>query len=194
MKPTYQNGDLIGFQGYHPVSRLIGLGTGGFPFWPLYWGISHIGIIGSYKGEQYLFESTELTDLPCAIKGTRQAGTQAHKLEDRLAVYDGRAWHYPLTAPLYPQESKRLNRFLLDHLGRPYDRLGAFASSDWVMTWIEPSLREDQLAFCYCSEVVEGVFRYIDRWHVADIGQYSPNRLVRVARRKGLIGKRRRIL
>lgn len=185
-------GDLIGFLGNSWSSKLICLGTGGFPWWPGR-GVSHVGIMGQYKGQLYLFESTELTDLPCAIKRKRIKGSQAHKLQDRLKVYEGKAWHYPLSAPLYTAERQRLNRFLRDTLGRPYDRLGAFRSGDGLSI-VERWTREDQLAWLYCSEWVEAAWRYLGRLQQWDIGDLSPNELIRAGYRHGIIGQRRRLL
>lgn len=187
-----QPGDIIGFLGHGALSQCICCGTFALPFWPFYAGVSHVGIIGSYKRQLYLFESTTLCDLPCAIKGHTIKGTQAHRLEDRLAAYHGRVYHYPLLSPLYADEKKRLNRFLLDTLGRPYDAIGARRSGDGFW-FLERWSREDQLARIYCSEWVAAAHAYIRLFQTDDIGKWSPNAFIRAERKQGIIGRRTRL-
>lgn len=179
-------GDIIGFLGNSATSRLICLGTGGWPYWP-YSGLSHIGIVGQYERKNYLFEATTLCDLKCAIRGKRIKGTQAHRLPDRLETYNGRVWHYPLLEPLWPNQKGRLNKFLLSHLGHQYDRHAAFMASDISPSFIESYLHPEQRD-AFCSFWCASAHANIGRFKTADLGRWSPNRFVKYQRKDGILG------
>src|ERR1044072_910827 len=93
-------GDIIGFSGNSWLSAGICLATLGLPWWSL----SHVAILGEYQGRLLAFEATTLCNLPGHITGKTIRGTQAHSLDDRLASYDGKAWHYALTTPLFDDQ------------------------------------------------------------------------------------------
>src|SRR5690349_8736683 len=90
-----QVGDIIGFCGNSWQSSAINLVTYGWPFWPVY-SLSHVGIIGEFKGEKVLYESTTFDDKKCLIQKKLFHGSQCHRLQDRLEGYPGVIWHYPL--------------------------------------------------------------------------------------------------
>jgi len=137
-----KDGDLLGFSGQGWLSDVINLGTWRLPRW----GISHIGIVCTYRKEKYIFESTTTIDKPCDIKHQRVRGVQAHKLEDILAR-PGKVWHYPLVSPLFMFEIQRLLLNLLSVLGKPYDLIGAGRSAGFLIRIIGKCLRRDSTAF-----------------------------------------------
>lgn len=180
-----QPGDIIGFLGNSGISRTICIGTGGWPFWP-YLGLSHVGIMGESHGKTLLFESTTLCDLPCAIQGKPFRGTQAHPLEDRVATYPGRIWHYPLSEPLWDNERERLNAFLLEHIGADYDKFAALFAADLAPSWVESYLNPEHRDSC-CSVWACAAHAYIGRFSTSNVGRWSPTRFCRAERRQGLL-------
>ncbi len=185
MNTDIKPGDIIGFTGANPVSDMINLGTYGIPRVSC----SHVGIIGEYNGEQLLFESTTLDDTPCVIQGKCVAGTQAQRLADRLASYQGRVWHYPITRPLYDHERSRMNQFLLDHIGISYDKLGAFRSNDHL-SLIESFFHEENLHSIFCSEWCAATHNHIGLFSTSNASRWSPNRFLRAERFYGTLYRR----
>ena len=133
LRPSFRAGDVIGFSGANWESDLINLATLGIPRIS----ISHVAIVGPYRGELVLFESTTLGDLPCIVRGEVFHGTQAHRIEDRLESYHGKAWHYPLAKPLRFSEADHLGHWLIHHVGIAYDEIGAFRSGGESFGWLE---------------------------------------------------------
>lgn len=175
-------GDILGFCGYNHISDIINIGTLGLPRFS----ISHVGILGEYKGELVLFESTTLDNLPCLIQGKLFKGTQAHHIDERVKSYHGKVWHYALTRPLYDFEKDRLNSFLLGTIGIPYDQIGAFRASDhW--SWIEQWFHEENLSSIFCSEWCAAAHNDIGIFSTSDASRWSPNRLIRAERWHGLL-------
>lgn len=182
-------GDIIGFSGDHWQSLVINLVTYGIPWWSL----SHIGIIGEYKGQPLLFESTTLDDTPCVVRGRGFQGTQAQHLESRLASYRGKVWHYPLYRSLFDHEKSRLNSFLLDTIGIPYDQIGAFRAGGIGYSWLESQLREADLSSLFCSEWCCAAHTAIGLFKTTNVSRYSPNKFVRAERRQELLLSPRRL-
>jgi hypothetical protein len=184
-----KQGDIIGFVGNGLISAGISLASWGIPWYS----VSHIGIIGRWRGRNYLFESTALDDEPCAIRKQSFAGTKAKNLRDRIAAYHGKAWHYPLTRPLYNFEKKRLNDFLLSTLGLPYDTIGAFRAGGISWSWLESRLRDQDLHAIFCSEWCSAAHTNIGIFHTDNASRWSPHRFVLAERRLGILGKPRRL-
>jgi hypothetical protein len=184
-------GDIIGFSGRSWVSAAINIATYGIPLW----GISHVGILANCPdGKLRLFESTTLDgDIPCEITGKPICGTQAHALDFILGHYDGKAYHYPLYRPLYPNEDERLTEFLIDTIGVPYDMLGAFRSAGVGLSWIESLFREQDLTSIFCSEMVAAAYATVGLFATDNVSRWNPNRLVRRLRRAGILLRPRRL-
>ena len=184
-RPRPKAGDIIGFSGDSWLSLGISVATYGIPFWSL----SHVGILGEYEGELLLFESTSLSKLSCVIQGKRASGTQAHRLGECVEAYGGRVSHYPLYRPLYTFESKRLSAFLLEYLGKDYDAIGAFRSGGIGWSWLESKLRPQNLSSLFCSEYCAAAHAHVGIFRTDHAGRWSPNRLVRTERRRGILLK-----
>lgn len=183
-------GDVIGFSGRSWLSAGINLATYGIPLW----GISHVGIMANdASGRLLIFESTSLDDLPCEISGKIFTGTQAHKLDDILRVYKGRAYHYPLYRPLYPDEDERLTQFLMDTIETPYDKMGAFRSAGVGLSWIESLFREQDLSTIFCSEWTVAALSVIGVFPTSNASRWNPNRLCRHLRWNHVVYKPRRL-
>lgn len=185
----YKAGDIIGFSGFSRDSILVNLLTYGFPGWS----ISHVGIIGEYDGEKLLFESTILSNIPCVIQKKPFRGVQAVKLEDRLASYKGRVWHYPVYRQLYDAEANRLNKFLFRKIGIPYDKVGGMRSAGVGLSWLESKLRGEDLSSLFCSEYIAAAYRRIGLLRTDNASRWNPNKFVRYARRKRTLLRPRRI-
>jgi len=184
-RPEPKAGDIIGFSGDSWLSAGINLVTYGIPFWSL----SHVGILGEHDGELLLFESTSLSDLPCVIQGKPVWGTQAHRIDECVRAYGGKVWHYPLYRPLYPFENKRLSAFLLEYLGKDYDAIGAFRAGGIGWSWLESKLRRQDLTSLFCSEYCAAAHAHVGVFRTDHVSRWSPNRLVRTERRRGILLK-----
>jgi hypothetical protein len=179
-----QPGDIIGFSGANRVSDFINVVTYGIPRWSL----SHIGIVGEYKDERVLFESTTLDPDPCLVRGERFNGAQAHSIDSRIAHYEGRIWHYPLYRSLYPAERQRLNEFLNRTIGTPYDKVGAFRAGGIGFSWLESKLHPVMsLNAMFCSEWCAAAHTDIGLFRTDDVGRWSPNLFVRAERRQRIL-------
>lgn len=174
-------GDIIGFSGKGLLSDFINVVTLGVPRVNL----SHVGILGEHQGRLYLFESTTLDNLPCEIMGKPIKGTQAHTLAKVVEAYQGKVWHYPLYRELYPSEAARLNQFLVQSLGKPYDSLGAMRS----VSWVESLFRHQDLASIFCSEWLAAALATIGLCPTDNASRWNPNRLVRRLRRREIVLK-----
>ena len=184
-RPIPKAGDLVGFSGGGWLSAAINIATYGLPFF----GLSHIGIIGSHEGELLLFESTSLSRLPCLIQGKPVFGTQAHRLDDRVKVYKGKVWLYPLVTRLYDFESERLSKFLTAFIGKNYDAIGAFRAGGIGWSWLESKLRRENLESLFCSEYCAAAHANIGIFRTDNVSRWSPNRLARTERRRGILRK-----
>lgn len=187
---SYNVGDIIGFSGHDWLSAGINLATYGIPGFSL----SHVGIVGEYQNEKVLFESTTLSELPCLMQGRVVSGAQVHRIEERLAGYAGRAWHYPLYRTLYTHERRRLNAFLYAHVGTPYDTIGAFRSAGIGYSLIESKLRRADLSSLFCSEWCAAAHATIGLFATGHVSRWNPNRFVRYERRAGILKRRVRLI
>ncbi len=184
-----KTGDLIAFSGFGRKSVLVNLATFGFP----YWWASHVGIVGEHKGEQLLFESTTLSNVPCAIQKKPFKGVQSVRLPDRVRSYNGRVYHYPVYRPLFGFEADRLNEFLLSKIGVPYDLQGGMLSATHGISWLESRFRGENLNFIFCSELVAAAHANIGLLQTSSASRWNPNRLIRYERRNGILRRARRL-
>ncbi len=182
-------GDVVGFSGQGFVSDAINLGSFGVPRW----GLSHIGIIGKYKGERYLFESTTLNKgKPCDIRGEACSGVQAHYLGDILDR-PGKVWQYKLAQKLQKEQSNKLTTNLLEHLGTAYDYFGAARSGGVLLRKVEGFLRPEDLSTFFCSELVALMLDQLGLISVENASAQSPNSLARKLIRENLTTYAKRI-
>lgn len=186
-----QAGDIVACLGQTRESKTICLGTLGWPFWP-YLGVSHLGIIGEYRGKPYIFESTTWNEFKCEIRHKTIKGTQAHRIEPWIERYAGMIWHYPLITPLYRDEKTRLNKFLRDGCGEPYDTLGALRIGAGL-SWLESRLGINQLASIFCSEWCAAAHSHIGIFNTDNVSRWSPNKFLRAERRQKILGRPRRL-
>lgn len=184
-----RDGDVIGFSGKGFVSDGINLATFGIPRW----GLSHIGIVASYAGKRYLFESTTLNGgKPCDILDKPISGVQAHLICDIL-TRPGKVWHYPLSVSLDLAERYRLSMLLQTYLGTPYDYKGAARSGGNLIRIFEGILRRQDLSEFFCSELVALILTQLGVAHIMNASAQSPNSLVRRTKRVGICLPRKRI-
>lgn len=186
----FKAGDLVGFSGNGVVSDVINIATFGAPRW----GLSHIGIIAPWSFGMVMFESTSLAPpgVQCVIQRKWVSGTQAHFLSD-IKIRPGKIWHYPLSRDLYPEEERRLGRFLEAQIGRPYDMRGALRSGGMVARALNAVLRPEDLGQLFCSEFVAAAYGNLGILPTANASSYSPNAFVRRCRRHGIVKPRIRL-
>ena len=184
-----KTGDVISFSGFGRKSAFINLVTFG---WPFFWA-SHVGIIGEHEGEQLLFESTTLSNIPCVVQEKPFKGVQAVRLADRVGTYQGRVYHYPIYRPLFGFESDRLNEFLLSKIGIPYDLHGGMRSATHGLSWLESRFKGEDLNFIFCSELVAAAHARIGLLQTTSASRWNPNRLIRYERRTSILKRARRL-
>ncbi|MHC4703559.1 MAG: hypothetical protein ACYTFQ_23595 [Planctomycetota bacterium] len=184
--PPLKPGDIIGFTGLGWECVAINILTYGLPRLS----IAHVGIMGEYEGELLLFESTTLSDVPCVIQGKLIDGVQAVRLPDRIKGYNergGRIWHYPLHRPLYDHESTRLNKFLAEQIGRPYDTTGAMNAGGLIWSTIKSWLHDADLSELFCSELSTAAHNYIGMMRTKNVSRWNPNNFIRYETAKGIV-------
>jgi hypothetical protein len=183
-------GDWIGFSSHSAFGASVNTFTWGIPFWHL----SHVGVIADYEGQLLLFESTTLSDVPCVIQRKPVRGVQAVRLRDRLAKYQGKAWRYPLYRTLYDHESRRLTKFLVDRLGRPYDERAAIESAGLLglLTCVATKIRVPDWAY-FCSDLGMGAVSDVGLIATDDSAKWNPNKAVRYLRKREILLPRRRL-
>ena len=184
-----KTGDIIAFSGFGHKSVIVNLVTFGWPFWYA----SHVGIIGEYEGEQLLFESTTLSNLSCVVQQKPFKGVQSVRLSDRVKTYNGRVYHYPIYRQLFGNESDRLNEFLLEKVGTPYDLHGGMRSATHGLSWLESKFKGEDLNFIFCSELVAAAHARIGLLQTSSASRWNPNRLIRYERRTGILRRSRRL-
>ena len=185
VKVKLKPGDIIAYSGKSFPSFVVNLCSYGIPWLHA----SHVGIIGEYKSELLIFESTTLSNVPCVIQGRPFKGTQAVRLKDRLATYNGRVYHYPLYRPLFDAENKRLTEFLTAHIGIAYDLVGALRSGGAALSWFESWLRKEDLGLIFCSELCAAAHRNIGMLRTDNVSRWNPNRFIRYERRENILVK-----
>lgn len=185
----FKAGDIIGFSGRGLCSAVINLTTYGLPFF----GISHVGIVARsphlihHGKELLLYESMVNTDMPCEILGKMTIGTQAHKIKESIERYNGKVWHYPLHRYLNMKECQTLTTFLFEHIGSNYDTIGAIRAGGVAFSWLESKFRKQDLSSIFCSEYCAAAHQRIGILGTNHVSKWSPNRLVRVERRWGIL-------
>ena len=182
-------GDIIAFSGRHWDSLLINLLSYGIP----YHSLSHVGILGENQGELLLFESTTLSNLPCKIQGKPVKGVQAILLEDRLASYQGKVYHYPLATPLDERQRNDLSTFLLEKIGTDYDYLGAMRSAGIGISWVESKLNKECLRELFCSELCAAAHKMLGVLATDNASKWNPNRLIRYELKRRILLKPERL-
>ncbi len=185
----FKTGDIVAFSGFGRKSVIVNLVTFG---WPFFWA-SHVGILGEYQGEQLLFESTTLSNVPCVIQQKHVKGVQAVRLADRVKSYNGRVYHYPIYRPLFGFEEDRLNQFLLEKIGVPYDLHGGMRSATHGLSWLESRFKGEDLNFIFCSELTAASHARIGILQTSSASRWNPNRFIRYERRVGIIRRPRRL-
>lgn len=182
-------GDILGFSGDAWGSAAINVVTYGIPWWSL----SHCGIVGEHNGRLLLFESCTNNILPCEVLGSVIQGSQAQDIRRKIADYAGKVYHYPLYRTLFAHERQRLQDFLLETTGHPYDRIGAFRAGGVGFSWMESKLRCADLSSLFCSEWCASAHAEIGIFPNDNGARWNPNYFVRKERRLGLLKKPRRL-
>ncbi len=185
-------GDVLGFSSRDCTGFWVNAGTLGVPFWSL----SHLAIVADHpwaftltfpRPSPIVWESTTLYRQPCLLRGRMTSGVQAHGLVQRIHGYNGRVWRYPLAWELGHAERQRLLLWLESQLGRRYDLLGAWRARDLCLgrmrRWL---IGRKNLRSLFCSELVAAALAELGIFRDDNPSAWSPNRLGRELRRRGL--------
>lgn len=188
-KYLFNDGDIVGFSGKGLVSDLINIGTYRLPRW----GLSHVGIILSVNGKQYIFESTTLNGgKKCAILGKPIGGAQAHPVSD-IFNRPGKAWLYRPRIRFMRGERLALNFAMMKYIGRPYDYLGAGRTTGFFLRLLQGVVHKEEVSELFCSELVSLVLTDVGRTCIINSSSQSPNSLMRHLCRHGEYQKRVRL-
>lgn len=180
-------GDLVGFSGSDLLADAINLATLGLPRW----GLSHVGILIEHRYFGIcLAESTTLASQPCLVAGRVVSGAQLQPIIRRVEQYRGRVWHYPLRLPLGMPLVSALSAYLIGLIEAecPYDTIGAARSRSTLYAAVHrwKHGRED-LRSLFCSELVAAAWARFDLFETTNASGWSPNALVRAARRQDVV-------
>lgn len=184
MKAGLKPGDILAFSGHTVAGVVINLATYGIPFVS----INHVGVLAESDGRLLFFDSTRW-EMPCEIQGEVYLGAQAQTIENAVAAYPGKVWHYPLYRPLFTAENQRLSEYLQRTVGTPYDLLGAALSAGFLFSWLTSRLRRQCLQEVFCSEMLAATYAYIGLMPTANASRWNPNRLIRHLRRQGALAR-----
>lgn len=181
-------GDLLGFAACDPTGSAIRVCTGQWICWG---GISHVAIVTRWPGIRRLVlaESTSLADEPCLAHGEVVSGVQIHHIRQRILAYHGRVYHFSMRAPARLWQIVRLAEFIRDHLDVPYDYFGAANARGTLGGILVQRLAGEDLEKVFCSEFVAAAHRQIGVLPGVNASSFSPNRLIRYERRRGILGK-----
>lgn len=180
------SGDLLIFFGRDLLSRVIEFATGGFRGR----GPSHVGIVARRYGREFVFESTTLCDLPCALTGHKKSGVQAHLAADRVASYPGRVLRVPLRGfwRLDRHEENQLWEWAVEHfLADSYDLRDALISGTRLLKW-SALLPYPDLGSVFCSELCAALLMRLHRMRLDDPARFNPASLIAELRRCGVYG------
>jgi len=199
MRGDWQTGDIIAFSGRSQTSLTIRLATCS--------AISHVGCVAvvppwqlndlvgcrvvdveeerliDWQEQPLLFESTTLAETPCAITGRVLLGVQAHKPDERVASYNGRAWRYRLT-PAWRRTftendgPRRLTGHLLARIGTQYDGRGAILAGTRIVKHWWAWTRADRSSL-FCSEYLAAVLQHVGLFPLSNASQVTPASLIR---------------
>ncbi len=187
MNNHIEKGDLIVFGGRGWSSRFIQAVT--------FSRYSHIGIVGD---DNLLFESTTGALPPCEIMKQKIKGSQAQLLHSRIAAYNGKVWRLPLVDSFHEnscsmRRGRNLAKYLVSLVGRPYDYIGAERSGGFLWNRIMRVLHPESLDALFCSELCAAALDHIGYFHTGSASSWSPGKLARALRRRGVVGKAIRI-
>lgn len=167
------NGTIIGFSGRDIISDFINVMSCGIPRWS----VSHVGIT--------------VDDLLVEARSTH--GVTATLITQRLEESPGRIYEYQPVRPLYYDESARLNSYLASQLGKPYDLAGALRSGGFVFAALQKCLHREDLQKLFCSELVASAIQQVGTFQTNHASWLSPNKLCRLATRRGVYRDARRL-
>jgi hypothetical protein len=188
-----RSGGIVGFSTFDLPASIINIGTFGVPGI----GIHHVGILSRDCGKMMLFESTTTERPPCFYTGECIKGVGARSVSDTTEFFKGRntkLWYYGLRSPLYCDEEIRLQMWLRQMIGTPYDMDGAVHAAGFLFNALSSVLRGEDLSSLFCSEMSAAALSYIDRLQIPDASRWNPNKLVRHLVRHGICNPPERIL
>lgn len=160
----YQPGDLIAVrQGWLPTM--------------------HVGIIVHVYGKPLVYECTSRPRPACVRTGRPEpVGVQSHHPQSIITAGE-RVWHYPMKRPLYAHEEDRLLAAAEQCLGAGYDQFDGGGPIRWAARKL---FAAERLGNWFSAEFVAHVWGQVGVLHAARL--WTPRRLLRHARRHGIVG------
>lgn len=133
LRPYIQNGDLLQWHGNYPFSKIIRLGTG--------------------EDDNHSSQAIRIPFFENRIFSIEALSSGLHlwPLSDLLARYDGWVTWYPLLDKYRGTAANDATRWLLTHLGKPYDWHSCVSNWRSIFGWSPKKADHRRL---YCSESV----------------------------------------
>lgn len=177
-----------------PICDIINLMTWSLPGV----GIHHLGITSEHNGELLAYESTASERPPCYLSGVKGPGVGARPLDEILEFFankDTKILYYGLRAPLYQDEVARLDEWLVQKIGLPYDMDGTLHAGGGLLYYtLSKMIRGEDLSAFFCSELCAAALSHVGRFQTPDISKWNPNKLVRRLVRTGVCERPVRLL
>jgi hypothetical protein len=152
-RPQIKTGDVVAFSGTSGFSKFIKLFTKSR--------YSHVGIIVKSETEMFgdtIFIVESTTELGMTNADGRQVikGVQTHFLSQRLAMYRGGAWIFPLKEPLSIEGSQKMVNWLRSIYAQavPYDSVQIFGAGLDVLENAFGLQNKPDYTRLFCSELV----------------------------------------
>lgn len=181
-------GDIIGFCSRDVIADTICVMSGALPG-----GIHHVGIVGGMPGAPLIYESCTSLRPPCYHAGKLVKGVQAHTVDELLefiSTRKTRLWHYRQRHPLYLHEAARLEHWLRQRIGLPYDLDGALHAGGGILfRTLALLIRGENLAGMFCSELAAAGLVHVGRLQTRSASRWNPTKLCRTLVRFGRCDK-----
>lgn len=147
------------------------------------WGwYHHLAIVSEGdKSEPFIYEAVNSERPPCYWTNKRESclrGYPASELLEFMRPRSTKIYCFPLRCPLYVHESERLESWLRQRVGLPYDLTSAWHSGGgWLFRTLSFLIRGESLAELFCSETVAGALTYVGRIKTRSASHWNPNSL-----------------
>ena len=141
--------DLILFQGTGTISRCImGLTNSD---------VSHVAAVWKRDGVQFCFESTTLSNIPCAVTGALTRGVQLVPLKQRVMTYEGKIWWRQLKGYRTKDMRRAYAAVMAEFIGTPYEE-NQIELLKSALDHFQMMKNQPDTSSLFCSELVKVLY------------------------------------
>lgn len=156
--------------------------------------IHHVGIVSKGDDEPLVYEAIhgEKSRPACYFQQKQTSGLQAHTVNELVEFIRERnrttgavtkVWCYNPRAPLYEHEEIRLENWLRQRVGSPYDLTGAWHSGGgYLFRSLSFLIRGESFTKLFCSETAIGGLTNIGRVQSHSASHCNPMKTIRLLR------------